>query len=159
MSFRRRNVGIVAGTCQDRHSKPAAAAASAASPGVRPSPIDGRATTSSGSPTLDGLLAGHAGLPLGTSLLVGENGTTDYAGALLRYYAAEGLVQAHHVHVVGVRETWGRELPGLVAGSALQREEKNSQRGEDRMKIAWRYEKLGSGEGSARGRLSLYPFG
>jgi elongator complex protein 4 len=70
---------------------------------------------------------------MGTSILIGENGTTDYAGALLRYYAAEGLVQGHQVHVVGVPDQWGRELPGLVEG----RERENQVSGvTDRMKIA-----------------------
>jgi PAXNEB protein len=153
MSFRRRNVGLSASSGQDQNTQSSRSTVPA-SPGVRPSPLDGRVTTSTGTPTLDNVLAGHAGLPLGTSLLVEENGTTDYAGALLRYFTAEGLVQGHHVHVVGVREKWGRELPGLV-GSA-EKEEK-SRRGEDKMKIAWRYEKLGQfeeGASSSRGGLS-----
>jgi hypothetical protein len=145
MSFRRRNVGLSASSGQDQNTQSSRSTVPA-SPGVRPSPLDGRATTSTGTPTLDSLLAGHAGLPLGTSVLVEENGTTDYAGSLLRYFAAEGLVQGHHLHVVGVREKWGRELPGLV-GSA-EKEEK-SQRVDDNMKIAWRYEKLGQFEEGA----------
>jgi elongator complex protein 4 len=149
MSFRRRNVGVVTGADQQQGIPRSKSPAVAASPGVRPSPLDGRTTTSTGTPTLDSLLAGHAGLPLGTSLLIGENGTTDYAGALLRYYAAEGLVQGHHVHVVGVKEKWGRELPGLVGAAGPAEKEERSQRAEDRMKIAWRYEKLGHLEGGA----------
>lgn len=155
MSFRRRNIGLSASTNnKDQYDQSSKAPLSAA-PGVRPSPIDGRPTTSTGTSSLDSLLAAHAGLPLGTSLLVEENGTTDYAGALLRYFAAEGLVQGHHVHVVGLREKWGRELPGLV-GSAEK--EERSQRAEDRMKIAWRYERLGqfeAGVSSSRGGLSV----
>ncbi len=154
MSFRRRNVGLSASTNKD-HDDLSSKASLSAAPGVRPSPIDGRPTTSTGTPSLDSLLAGHAGLPLGTSLFIEENGTTDYAGALLRYFAAEGLAQGHHVHVVGVREKWGRELPGLV-GSA-EKEEK-SQGAEDKMKIAWRYERLGQFEAAAsssRGGLSM----
>lgn len=155
MSFRRRNVGLSASTNQDQNVQAASKPSIPAPVGVRPSPLDGRVTISTGTPTLDSLLAGHAGLALGTSLLVEENGTTDYAGALLRYFAAEGLVQGHHVHVVGVREKWGRELPGLV-GAAEKREK--VQNADDRMKIAWRYEKLGQFEGtasSARGALSV----
>ncbi len=154
MSFRRRNVGLSASTNKD-HNDPSSKASLSAAPGVRPSPIDGRPTASTGTPSLDSLLAGHAGLPLGTSLLIEENGTTDYAGALLRYFAAEGLVQGHHVHVVGAREKWGRELPGLVG--AAEKEEK-SQGAEDKMKIAWRYERLGQFEAAAlssRGGLSV----
>jgi PAXNEB protein len=156
MSFRRRNIGLSASTNQD-HNVPPSRSATPASPGVRPSPLDGRLTTSTGTPTLDSLLAGHAGLALGTCLLIEENGTTDYAGALLRYFAAEGLVQGHHVHVVAVREKWARELPGLV-GSA-EKEDK-SQRAGDKMKIAWRYEKLGQFESgvsssASRGGLSV----
>lgn len=154
MSFRRRNVGVSANSTSQEQNVHPSGSPSTISPGVRPSPIDGRGTTSTGSPTLDSLLAGHAGLPLGTSLLIGENGTTDYAGALLRYFAAEGIIQGHHVHVVGVGERWGRELPGLV-GSAD--EEEKSQKADARMKIAWRYEKFGQMKRevpSLRGRLS-----
>ena len=155
MSFRRRNIGLSASTDQIQNVQHARSA-NPASPGVRPSPLDGRPTTSTGTPTLDSLLAGHAGLPVGTSLLIEENGTTDYAGALLRYFAAEGLVQGHHVHVAGLGERWGRELPGLVR--SVEKEEK-LHRAEDRMKIAWRYEKSGQFEAgtssSSRGGLSF----
>ena len=141
MSFRKRNVGLSSGASHDLGAAPAAASTTVAPslPGLRPSPLDGRATTSTGTPSLDGLLAGHAGLPMGTSILIGENGTTDYAGTLLRYYAAEGLVQGHQVHVIGVPDQWGRELPGLVEG----REIENQVGGvTEKMKIAWRYERL-----------------
>ncbi|MDA4133216.1 MAG: elongator complex protein 4, partial [Thaumarchaeota archaeon] len=92
---------------------------------------------------LDDLLAGHAGLPLGTSLLIEEQGTTDFAGALLRYYAAEGLVQGHQVHVLGFAEGWKTELPGLAAERSGSKAEKLPSPSEDKMKIAWRYEALG----------------
>ena len=121
----------------------------ALSPGTRPSPVDGRLTTSTGTPTLDALLAGHAGLALGHGILLEENGTTDYAGSLLKYYAAEGIVQGHVLHVVAVREGWTRELPGLVGGTDNKAESSSTSRDPDRMKIAWRYENLGRfGEGS-----------
>lgn len=121
-------------------------------PGVRPSPIDGRATTSTGTPSLDAILAGHAGLSLGNSILIGESGTTDYASVLLRFYAAEGVVQGHKVHVVGVGEGWGRELPGLYEGREEQKEKKarEAQERTEKMKIAWRYEGMGE-HGAARG--------
>ncbi|KAF2121373.1 Elongator complex protein 4 [Lophiotrema nucula] len=121
-------------------------------PGVRPSPIDGRATTSTGTASLDAILAGHAGLPLGNSIFIGESGTTDYAGTLLRFCAAEGVVQGHKVHVVGVGEGWGRDLPGLHEGREEQKEKKakEAQERTEKMKIAWRYEGLGE-HGVARG--------
>lgn len=119
-------------------------------PGVRPSPLDGRLTTSTGTRSLDSLLAGHAGFVLGTSLLVEESGTTDFGGALLRYYASEGIVQGHYVHILGMNEAWGRELPGFSGeGSSTKSEEKRAS--EDKMKIAWRYERLGEFGAGARG--------
>jgi elongator complex protein 4 len=147
MSFRKRNVGLSPGS--SRNADTPLKSVVTALPGVRPSPLDGRPTTSTGTATLDGLLAGHAGLALGTSLLVEENGTTDYAGPLLRFYTAEGLAQGHHVHVVGPPEQWGRNLPGL-AGST---EGGSSSAAQDKMKIAWRYENLGQfgGEQASRG--------
>ncbi|MCJ1311287.1 hypothetical protein MMC25_004958 [Agyrium rufum] len=144
MSFRKRNVGI-SGTA-GRTAAPATTDAQINAPisGVRPSPLDGRLTTSTGCQSLDCLLAGHAGLALGNSILLEETGTTDYSGTLLRYYAAEGVVQGHHVQVVGMGEQWGRDLPGL-AGVVADRsgERLSSVEKSEKMKIAWRYEGLG----------------
>ncbi|KAF7712750.1 RNA polymerase II elongator complex subunit [Penicillium ucsense] len=152
MSFRKRNVGLSTGA--DRSAAVSSQSAPIEpSPGIRPSPDDGRPTTSTGAPSLDNLLAGHAGLPMGKTILIEENGTTDFAGALLRYYAAEGVVQEQKIHVVGVPEQWGRSLPGLI-GTAESLEEKRSDRRKDeKMKIAWRYERLGEfGAGVAGSR-------
>jgi elongator complex protein 4 len=105
--------------------------------------LDGKATTSTGTKTLDALFAGHGGLPLGSSVIVEETGTTDFGGSLLKYYAAEGLVQKHYVHVLGVGEHWGRELPGLQEPSKASLAKKEKAPESERMKIAWRYERLG----------------
>lgn len=158
MSFRKRNIGLSAPrtpqSSPTNNSEPSvnhptgetqvSIAQHAQIPGVRPSALDGRPTTSTGTPSLDALLAGHAGLALGNSILLEESGTTDYAGTLLRYYAAEGVVQGHQVHVIGVGEQWGRDLPGLV-GTADGEERSKGELVENRekMKIAWRYERLG----------------
>jgi elongator complex protein 4 len=171
MSFRKRNIGISSSSprrsslstshpSDDRLLSSATATKPLApTPGVRPSPLDGRPTTSTGTPSLDAVLAGHAGLALGNSLLIEELGTTDYAGALLRYYAAEGLVQGHTVHVVGVGEQWGRELPGLVGAAETHNETDSANKEKkERMKIAWRYERLGefgSGAAGPRGGIPL----
>lgn len=155
MSFRKRNIGL---TGPSPLSNSTAQPSPNPTPGVRPSPLDGRPTTSAGTPSLDDLLAGHAGLALGNSLLIEENGTTDFAGVLLRYYAAEGVVQGHRVLVVGVGEGWGRELPGLVGtGGKDENEEEGGGGGNggEKMKIAWRYERLqefGTGGGTAGSR-------
>lgn len=154
MSFRKRNIGVSPGV--DRAAIPNASAQPAPAepnPGIRPSPDDGRPTTSTGTPSLDGLLAGHAGLPMGKILLIEENGTTDFAGALLRYYAAEGVVQEHKVHVVGVPEQWGRSLPGLIGTAESLEDKRSDKRKDEKMKIAWRYERLGEfGAGIAGSR-------
>lgn len=165
MSFRKRNVGLAGSSPgSSLHDRPAntsikhAPGPSTSISGVRPSPLDGRLTTSTGTQTLDDLLAGYAGLALGSSLLIEENGTTDFAGALLRYYAAEGLVQEHRVHAVGVGEQWGRELPGLVGIDGPGREGKGAVGEKERMKIAWRYERLGEfGVGTAGPRGGIAP--
>lgn len=151
MTFRRRGVGISdPGTA--RGENVAVMGGKAVVPGVRPSPLDGRFTTSTGTRSLDTLLAGHAGLALGTSLLIEENGTTDFGGTLLRYYAAEGIVQGHQVHILGMSEAWGRELPGL-SGAGRSDETKLS---DEKMKIAWRYEMLEEfGTGARGGRSSI----
>lgn len=145
MAFRKRNVGINRVPTGSEPSSPATAPsqAPASIPGIRPSPVDGRPTTSTGTPSLDGILAGHAGFALGSSLLIEESGTTDFAGALLKYYAAEGVVQGHRVHVVGLGEPWGRELPGLIGVADGETETAPNGNKKERMKIAWRYERLG----------------
>lgn len=151
MSFRKRNIGLSTGSPRNPDAIPKVHAVPL--PGVRPSPLDGRPTTSTGTATLDGLLAGHAGLALGASLLVEESGTTDYAGALLRFYAAEGLVQGNHVHVVGLPEQWGRSLPGLTGSTQAI----TSSSAQGKMKIAWRYESLGQFGGAQASRGGLHP--
>ncbi|KAB8342721.1 hypothetical protein FH972_022321 [Carpinus fangiana] len=158
MAFRKRNVGI-SKTIGDASVQSAQRKTLDIAPkGSRPSPVDGRLTTSTGTPSLDGLLAGHVGLALGTSVLIEESGTADSAGALLRYYAAEGIVQGHRVHVIGVAEHWARDLPGVV-GAAVENEEEAAEkkREHERMKIAWRYEKLGQFEGQARSHVERSP--
>lgn len=109
--------------------------------GTKPSAIDARPVTSTGTRSLDALLAGHGGLALGTSLIVEENGTTDYAGALMKYFAAEGISQGHHIHVLGNSEAWTRSLPGVVEEPDTGEIHDMSE--QSRMKIAWRYESLG----------------
>lgn len=148
MSFRKRNVGLSGSSRSE--STPSSLEKHVQFPGTRPSPVDGRLTTSTGTASLDSLLAGHSALVLGSSVLIEENGTTDYAGALLRFFAAEGLLQGHHVHVVGMPEHWGRELPGAVAQTA-DKKEKHVENTE-KMKIAWRYESLGQFGASTNAR-------
>lgn len=183
MSFRKRNVGL-SGPRQPLHQQspanpsdpaqqtPLRALTSSSSggastpspglPGVRPSPLDGRPTTSTGTHSLDDLLGGHAGFALGHSILVEESGTTDFASTLLRCYAAEGVLQGHTVHVVGAGAHWGRELPGVVSshsgGGFKDGGDDAVERERGKMKIAWRYEKLGDfGAGTAGARASPLP--
>ncbi|KAH8172628.1 PAXNEB protein [Sarocladium implicatum] len=149
MSFKKRNVVIGAPSGQQtapRQEKQL-------SPGTRPSPLDGRLTTSTGTASLDQLLAGHSGLPMGHSLFIEEASTTDFGGILLRYYTAEGLVQGHHVHVFGFDDSWRRELPGLdLTGGSKddKRKSASTPASDDKMKIAWRYEALGNRTPSAK---------
>lgn len=153
MSFRKRNVGLSGPSLQSQAT--GKESSSPLPPGVRPSPLDGRLTTSTGTLSLDDIL-GHSGFALGNSLLIEENGTTEFATTLLRYFAAEGVVQGHKVHLVGVGEPWARDLPGVVgiAGEDNARLESRTGPEKERMKIAWRYERLGefgTGPSSARG--------
>lgn len=71
-------------------------------------------------------------------------------------------MQGHNVMVVGVGEGWGRTLPGLIGVAGV--DEEKGRRGKkvgsgeaDKMKIAWRYERLGDfgggmGVAGSRGR-------
>jgi elongator complex protein 4 len=134
MSFRKRNVPLLgsgAAISSSREEKLSQA-------GVRISPLTSHPTISTGTSSLDKLLGLGAGLALGTSLLIEEEGTTDFASALLRCFAAEGIVQKQKVFVV-VPDGWANRLPGVVEERA------STLTGEsERMKIAWRYENLGA---------------
>ena len=142
MAFRKRNVAV--GTTNAVANETPVAVTPSNAPGIRPSPLTSHLVTSTGTPSLDDLLGGHTGLAQGSSLLIEESGTTDFAGALLRFYAAEGLCQNHVVHVVGVGEGWVRELPGVAESRGGSRKPVASLGSADeKMKIAWRYEKLG----------------
>ncbi|KAK6524508.1 hypothetical protein TWF281_011415 [Arthrobotrys megalospora] len=148
MSFRKRSVVLNTSDGNNSTSATTPGAPQSAPPtppvkGVRPSFLTGVPTTSTGTASLDALLSGHEGLPLGSMMLIEESSTTDFAGALLRYYAAEGIVQGHNVIVVGVGEAWGRELPGL-SDRKDDNEDIKKKGKEERMKIAWRYEALGN---------------
>jgi elongator complex protein 4 len=142
MSFCKRNVVI-----SQKVDSPVASPKQAI-PGVRPSPVTGHATTSAGTESLDKLLGLGAGLALGTSLMIEEEGTTEFSRSLLSCYAAEGVLQGHTVFVVGPEGSL--TLPGLVEGDGKKSVEKTSVESE-RMKIAWRYERLGAFEDRERG--------
>lgn len=98
----------------------------------------------------------------------------------MRCFAAEGVLQGHKVFVVlgggggagaaGWGERWGRDLPGLAAGASqtqagkqedddgggggggvgTKKEEAGGDKRE-KMKIAWRYERLGEFGGGSEG--------
>lgn len=91
------------------------------------------------------------GLALGSSLVIEEEGTTDFSSSLLRCFAAEGVLQGHAVFVVAPEGSM--ILPGEV-------EEKGphgkSREAEEKMKIAWRYERLGAFEGRDRGMRIIF---
>lgn len=149
MAFRKRNIAV--GRAPTNTPGAIDPTAESAASGVRPSPLTSQPVTSTGAPSLDGLLGGHAGLALGSSLLVEESGTTDFSGALLRYFAAEGICQGHTLHVVGMGEQWIRELPGVSEDKSREKKTKTAE--EEKMKIAWRYERLG--QAGERGALRI----
>jgi elongator complex protein 4 len=149
MAFRKRNAAVGIGSRDQPQQQPSITSSPS---GVRPSSLSSQPVTSTGTASLDSLLGGHGGLALGSSLLIEESGTTDFAGALVKYYAAEGICQGHIVHVVGCGDGWVRELPG-VAGDRSSSRKEQLPLDEEKMKIAWRYENLGASGDRDRGRL------
>jgi elongator complex protein 4 len=144
MSFRKRNVALST-------ANPASLTAQKTSvtqiPGVKPSPLIAIPTTSTGTASLDKLLGLNAGLALGSSLLIEEEGTTDFASALLRCFAAEGILQGHAVFCVAPEG-------GIVPPGVVEEKEYGKKVDHDsgKMKIAWRYESLrGRGVEEKRG--------
>lgn len=145
-------------------------------PTVKPSSVAQASVVSSGCADLDRILR-HGGVPVGSSVLVEESGTTDFALVLLRNFAAQGVVhgrlardKAHsHVVVIGAGD-WERDLPGVYE---LSREQKAKRLAENEkkvsvanlaaerdMKIAWRYgqrpeEKQERGDGTYLSRFDV----
>ena len=151
MSFRKRNIGL-----SNAGSKnPITQNEKIPTPGVRISPVTSNPTISTGTASLDKLLGIGAGQPLGTSLLIEEEGTTDFASALLRCYAAQAIIQGHKVFIVGP-DGWASQLPGVVENRGSEKEPGSIQDSE-KMKIAWRYERLGA-HGEDRRRSGGLPF-
>ena len=94
--------------------------------------------------------------------MIEEHGTTDFAGALLRCFVSQGVMLGHKVFI-GAGEAWGAQLPGLTEEKKSSKKvpvenssgssgaiAKEVDRGE-RMKIAWRYERLGAVDVDKRG--------
>jgi elongator complex protein 4 len=145
MSFRKRNIAL----SQSGTANTTGSVKTPSLPGVRPSPVSGSQITSTGTASLDKLLA-LGGLALGSSLLIEEEGTTDFSSSMLRCFAAEGVLQGHAVFVVAPDGSMA--LPGVVeelgSGGSKNRDDA------EKMKIAWRYERLGAFEGrEGRGKI------
>lgn len=97
-------------------------------PGIRPSPATSQPTTSTGSSDLDKLL-GHMGLPLGYSLLIEEESTTDFNSVLGKLFASQGVIHNRvegsnvfkdgntHLIVLSPNTQFSKELPGTYKGS------------------------------------------
>lgn len=135
-------------------------------PGIKPSPASSHQTTSTGSYHLDKVL-GHSGLPLGNSLLVEEQGTTDFSSILCKLFSSQGIVYNRtgnssatsgntHLIVLSLNQNFSKELPGVYKGS--RKDIKRSKIAEEEskltvqnltgkteaarnkdLKIAWRY--------------------
>lgn len=112
-----------------------------AHPAVRPSIHSPEIpAVSTGSRDLDDLM-GHAGIPLGSMILLEESGNTDFASVLMRSFASQSVIQSRapsegsdknnnfktKVILVGTDETWGTQLPGLYKDKKQARREKIQQ--------------------------------
>lgn len=127
---------------------------------LKPSSLNSSPTISTGIPDLDKLMGHQAGLPLGTSLLIEENGSTDFSGIILKSFGSQGIIhnrldpQAPNTHLVvlTLNNQWGKELPGLYKGSSRQKKKLAIKEKEDKLsvqnlinkpdkdlRIAWRY--------------------
>ncbi|OWB71354.1 hypothetical protein B5S31_g1040 [[Candida] boidinii] len=112
-------------------------------PGIKPSILTSMPCVSTGSNDLDKVL-GHQGLPVGTSLLIEENGTTDFATTLLKLYLSQGLIQNRlipskqntHEILVGMDQNWSRSLPGLYKGSSKDRKKQTVKEHESKVSVS-----------------------
>ncbi|TID30826.1 hypothetical protein CANINC_000591 [Pichia inconspicua] len=135
-------------------------------PGVKPSIVLSNVyCVSTGSKDIDTVLV-HGGLPVNQTLLIEEDGSTDFSGVLVKNYVSEGIVQnrrggkvVNHCIVVGMDASFGNELSDVYAGNSKERKKKLVQENEGKLsvsnitnsandlKIAWRYRKDIQGSG------------
>ena len=132
--------------------------------GVKPSLLNTQSVTSSGCNDLDKILE-HQGIPLGSSILVEESGTTDFANVLSKVFVSQGIVhnrldpQISNTHIILLtsNQHWTKELPGVFKGSSRDIKKQRVQENENKLsvqnlitgdshgarskdlKIAWRY--------------------
>ncbi|KAI8849548.1 Elongator complex protein 4 [Chytridium lagenaria] len=114
----------------------------------RISPHTGLIQTSTGIPSLDGVLGG--GLPTSTLHLLQQDHSTSYTSLLTSYFLAQGISAGHGVFYVDEDPTTA--LEALMAPVGLETEEVDEDdvkgtgrtmgalREEERMSIAWRYQ-------------------
>ncbi|GMM32866.1 Elongator subunit [Saccharomycopsis crataegensis] len=117
-------------------------------PSIKPSIITSQPTISTGTSDIDKLIL-HGGLPVGTSLLLEETGSTDYSSILLKFFAAQGIVHNRiedpnlknttncHVIVIGGGNvaSWVKELPGVYKGSRKELKKKKIRENESKLSV------------------------
>jgi elongator complex protein 4 len=123
--------------------------------GVKLSLTHGQILISSGIESLDNILGG--GLPLGSLVLIEEDVFTNDSKLLSNYFIAQGLASGQRVAFLSPEECLDiifEQLPSwsLDPTSYMKKTQKNEKivdekdhqyhSGSDRMKIAWRYERL-----------------
>jgi elongator complex protein 4 len=128
-------------------------------PGIKPSIVLSNVQcVSTGTKDIDTVLV-HGGLPTNCSLLVEEDGSTDFSGVLVKNYVSEGIIQnrragkiVNHCIIIGMDSSYGTELYDVYAGGRKERKKKLVQAQEGKisvsninasneLKIAWRYGK------------------
>ncbi|KAG6845968.1 hypothetical protein H0H87_011016 [Tephrocybe sp. NHM501043] len=120
-------------------------------PGTRISPATtSTIITSTGIPSFDDILGG--GLPLSCSVLIAAPDLhSSYGDLVQKYFVAQGLASAHNLCVVDDNaDTFVKDIMWTPVGrngatapdSALDEEDQPGQQGNQKIKIAWRYEQM-----------------
>ncbi|RKP39110.1 Elongator complex protein 4 [Dimargaris cristalligena] len=134
--------------------------------GAKLSPHNGQVLVSSGIPSLDDLLGG--GLPVGSVVLVLSDRYTDYSNILLRYFVAQGLASGHQLHLASAdmdpqkiiqrAPSWTTTSPTPNTSADSPAVQKTTE-ALDKLKIAWRYQNLPTGDqDTARRTTGTTPF-
>lgn len=111
-------------------------------PGIKSCSFKSTTVTSSGCESLDNVFGIVGGIPMGSATLLEGSATTDYTSLLLRYFAAEGLLHGHHVHICAMPASWAKELPAVSSTRVQAKPSLN-----ENLRIAWRYKSLGEHKG------------
>ena len=130
--------------------------------GTRVSPSSPLTTlVSTGIPSLDDILGG--GLPLSCSLaILAPDNHSAYGELVQKYFVSQGIASGHQVYIIdGDGLSFAKECMWMPTGSSPRvndDDDEKSAQSDERIKIAWRYERMGHFQTTVSSNHDSYAF-